>query len=369
MPASSCSVCHKLGSCAKETLLSPFLSGSLLLAITYADKIRDIFPTCAVLEWLRASCLSDCSLIRSLLWWHLGLATVRRLNHILNTTSSNSWQCCASLCCTRLLCKRSDNELRDKVAVVTGGSSGIGKRLVERMVRRGVDVAVLDVQDLPKSLENEPRARFYRCDVSKPESVAEAADAVRRELGHPSILINNAGIVQNATILDSSDELLHRIFGVNCLALWHTTKQFLPHMVQQNEGHVVTVASIASFVGLATAADYSATKAGALAFHETLTTELRHSYKASNVRTTVVHPSFVRTPLLDDVAERLDDSGIKMLTPDDVAEVIMDSLRSKKGGQVVVPGHMSFLTTFRAWPAWVQHAIRDFIGYRGAKMQ
>jgi short-subunit dehydrogenase len=236
------------------------------------------------------------------------------------------------------------------------------------MVRKGLNVAVLDIQDLPKSLQNEPRVRFYRCDVTNSESVAAAADAVRKELGHPSILINNAGIVTDSTILDTSEAFLRKIFGVNLLALWLTTQQFLPNMIQQNKGHVVTVASMASFVSLTTAADYSATKAGALAFHESLTAELRHCYKAPNVLTTVVHPNFVRTPLIEHLADRLERSGVNMLTSEHVAEDILAGLCSNKGGQLVVPKHMSRVTSFRAWPAWMQHGVRDILGHRASKM-
>ncbi|GMK56153.1 hypothetical protein CspeluHIS016_0212090 [Cutaneotrichosporon spelunceum] len=181
-----------------------------------------------------------------------------------------------------------------EVAVVTGGSSGIGLAIVERFVRRGIKVAVLDVQDFPKSAQNR-NVRFYKCDVTSPESVAQAADGVCRDLGDPSILINNAGITKPMFILEMPEDFLEKILRVNTMSHWTLVKQFLPAMVKKNKGHIVTVASVASFVALSGGADYSCTKASALAFHEALAAELKAIYKAPNVLATVIDPNFVAT--------------------------------------------------------------------------
>jgi NAD(P)-dependent dehydrogenase (short-subunit alcohol dehydrogenase family) len=87
-------------------------------------------------------------------------------------------------------------------------------------------------------------------------------------MGAPTILINNAGILASHTILTTSDAYLRKIFDVNVLSNWYTTKAFLPDMLRHNKGHIVTIASTASFVGVAGLADYTATKAAILSFHE-----------------------------------------------------------------------------------------------------
>jgi short-subunit dehydrogenase len=99
-------------------------------------------------------------------------------------------------------------------------------------------------------------------------------------------LINNAGTGSGATILDETEQELQRTFDVNILAHFKLVKEFLPHMIERNHGHIVTIASMASFASVANNVSYSATKAGALAFHEGLAQELKARYGANKVRTT-----------------------------------------------------------------------------------
>ncbi|KAJ3548116.1 hypothetical protein NM208_g1148 [Fusarium decemcellulare] len=342
-----------------RVILSPLLSGPLLLIATHApDSVHDVLAP--VMSKLPESVAASVNLatIKTVLQVLVGLGVLRYLNKTLNTMAANSWRLRAS----------KGWDWPKEIAVVTGGSSGIGKGIVERLVSLGIQVAVLDVQDLPKDMQANPRIAFYRCDVTSAESVAEAADALRRELGHPSILINNAGITQPTPILKMPESFLRRIFGVNVMSLWFTTQQFLPRMIQLNKGHVVTVASIASFVALPTGADYAATKAGALSFHESLACELKHFYKSPNVLTTVVHPNFVRTPLVEDFVDRLEGSGVRLLTSDQIASEVVAQIKSRRGGQLIIPRSASGISGIRGWPTWLQELLRDSIG-KGAVRQ
>jgi all-trans-retinol dehydrogenase (NAD+) len=261
-------------------VLSPLLSGPLLLSATYyRNTIRYVLASVAErlphhIATTAASAVSLLTAIKALrVLFALGI--VSSVNRGLNRAASNSWRFGAG----------KSWDWPSEIAVVTGGSSGIGKGIVERLAALGVSVAVLDVQDLPKEMQGDARIGFYHCDVTSSESVAAAADAVRRQMGHPTILVNNAGVARPMPILKTEEAFLRRIISVNLMALWFTTQQFLPAMIQRDKGHVVTVASIASFVAVATAADYSATKAGALAFHESLVSEIKHQYKAPGVLT------------------------------------------------------------------------------------
>ena len=342
-------------------VLSPFLSGPLLLSVTYfPETVQHIVASIAqhLPEQAAASLLSlSTPLAITALRALVALGLLRTVNRALNSMASNSWRLGAA----------KGWDWPNEIAVVTGGSSGIGKGIVERLVRLGVRVAVLDIQDLPKELQGNARIRFFHCDVTSSESVAAAADAVRRKLGHASILINNAGIARPAPILKTSEEYLRRIFGVNIMSLWFTTQQFLPRMVQLNKGHVVTVASIASFVALATAADYSATKAGALAFHESLASEIKHQYKAPNILATVVHPNFVKTPLLDDFSGRLERAGVRLLTSDRIADEVVAQIKSRRGGQLVIPSSATGISGIRGWPTWLQELLRDAVAKGAVK--
>ncbi|EEU34635.1 uncharacterized protein NECHADRAFT_34821 [Fusarium vanettenii 77-13-4] len=334
-------------------ILSPFLTGPLLLIATHAPHLAHD-ALASVISRLPDSVTASLkpATIKLALQVLVGLGLIRSLNKTLNTMAHNSWRLRAS----------KGWDWPNEIAVVTGGSSGIGKDIVKRLVSLGVQVAVLDVQDLPKDLQENPRVSFYHCDVTSAESVAEAADALRRELGHPSILINNAGITKPTPILKMPESFLRRIFGVNVMALWFTTQQFLPRMIQLDKGHVVTVASIASFVALPTGADYSATKAGALSFHESLACELKHFYKSPNVLTTVVHPNFVRTPLVEDFADHLQSSGVRFLTSDQIASEVVGQIKSRRGGQLIIPRSASAISGIRGWPTWLQELLRDGIG-------
>lgn len=333
--------------------LAPILSGPILLAIIYApNSVRG--AVAPIVERLPEHIAVSFSLERAktALQIIFGLGVLRKLNAFLNRMAHNSWR----------LRPGQGWDWPNEIAVVTGGSSGIGKCIVERLLGLGVRVVVLDVQELPKDLQSHPRVSYYYCDITSSEVVAEAADAIRRDIGHPTILINNAGIAQSTPILKTSESFLRRIFGVNLMSMWFTTQQFLPRMIQVDKGHIITVASIASFVALATAADYSATKAGALAFHQALTSELKHVYKSPNVLTTVVHPNFVRTPLVQDFVDRLESSGVRLLTVDQIAREVVAQIQSKRGGQLIVPAGVSRIAGIGGWPAWIQELLRDAVG-------
>jgi all-trans-retinol dehydrogenase (NAD+) len=108
---------------------------------------------------------------------------------------------------------------------------------------------------------------------------------IRKAHGDPTVLINNAAVGYAMTILDEPMDSIRRSFEVNTVSHFLTVKEFLPAMIKKNHGHVVTIASMASYVTVASIVDYNCTKASAVAFHEGLASELKHRYDAPNVRT------------------------------------------------------------------------------------
>lgn len=287
----------------------------------------------------------------------LGLGVLRTINASLNALATNNWRISSNP-------PGKTWDWPNEIAVVTGGCGGIGLALVAGLTAKGVRVAVLDLQDPPPAIESNPRAFFFKCDVTSLDAVAETADAVRKKMGgDPSILINNAGVARQNSILDVPESALRRVLGVNLMAMWFTTKQFLPAMIRNNKGHVVTVASLASFVALSTSIEYSATKAGALAFHEGLGCEIKNIYKAPGIKTTVVHPNFVRTPMTEPYANIIERTQ-RMLTVEDISRPLLEQIYSGRGGQLVMPSHLAFLSGLRGWPHWMQELLRDGIGSR-----
>ncbi|KAJ2986757.1 hypothetical protein NUW58_g4876 [Xylaria curta] len=301
-----------------------------------------------------SQCLQSQWLVSAKPIWRLllGLGVMRSLNTALNTWAMNNWRVTAN-----------DGWVWDQeVAVITGGSGDIGQALVEGLTAKGVRVAVLDIQEPPDRLKNNRRVLFIKCDVSLASEIAEAQESIQRTLGHPSILINNAGIVRTTTILDEPDDHLRKIVGVNLMAHWFTVKAFLPHMLSQNKGHIITVASLASYVALPTSVDYSATKAGALAFHEGLACELKHLYHAPGVMTTIVLPDFVKTQMTKPYWAEVEVAGGLLLTVDQVSDPILKQIFARRGGQIFIPKSRAIVSYIRGWPNWLQEVVRDVIG-------
>ncbi|KAG6903405.1 hypothetical protein C0995_005428 [Termitomyces sp. Mi166 len=142
----------------------------------------------------------------------------------------------------------------EQIVVITGGSSGVGELLANTLAVRNVTVVVLDI----KPIVTENRSTFssfwkssslissstdnityYKCDVSKWEEVETVSKRVIQEIGEPTILVNNAGVVQGKLILDLTAADIQQTFSVNALAHFWTLKAFLPTMIKNKTGHIV----------------------------------------------------------------------------------------------------------------------------------
>ena len=132
---------------------------------------------------------------------------------------------------------------------------------------------------------------FYAVDITNVEDLQATAERIRSAHGDPTVLINNAGTGSGRPILDIPAAQAQKVFHVNIVSHFSLIREFVPSMVARNHGHIVTMASTASFLTQGANVDYSCTKAAALSFHEGLSQELRFVYKAPCVRTTYVLPS------------------------------------------------------------------------------
>lgn len=133
---------------------------------------------------------------------------------------------------------------------------------------------------------------FYTCDITDSTAISQTASTIRSKHGHPTVLINNAGITGSVfPILKAPESEVRKVFEVNTLSHWWMVKEFVPEMVNRDHGHVVTVASMSAYVTLAGMADYACTKNSTVAFHEGLRQELKARYNAPNVKTTYFIPS------------------------------------------------------------------------------
>lgn len=130
-------------------------------------------------------------------------------------------------------------------------------------------------------------------------------------------------------------------------------------MITKRKGHIMSVASLASFVALAGAVDYAATKAALLALHEGLTQELKHRYECPQIKTTIVHPNWTKSAITahEGIKAGLAKAGAGLLEPEYVADAMVDQIIAAKSGQIVLGP--AILPKFRALPIWIQELIRD----------
>ncbi|KAJ3543588.1 hypothetical protein NM208_g2297 [Fusarium decemcellulare] len=340
----------KTAQTVSSILLNPALAASGLAFLAYGppDLVLKVTELDLVKKWVGIYGLKVTLKVL------LGLGLGRVLNRLQNIRASNNWK----------LLRHGGWNWGEEVAVVTGGCNGIGKSTVLGLVQKGVRVAILDIAPLPQDLERLDNVFYWKCDITSPDAVNEAADKIRETLGHPSILINNAGLTNHTTILKSTPEKVSKLFGVNIFSHWYTVKAFLPTMILRNKGHIVTVASMASYVALPTAVEYSASKAAALSFHEGLACEIKHHYKAPGVMTTVVHPMFVNTDMTKSEKENIESKRGKMLEPDDISSAIVKQIFSCRGAQLIVPPKMTWISGIRGFPNWLQETIRDTVAAR-----
>jgi NAD(P)-dependent dehydrogenase (short-subunit alcohol dehydrogenase family) len=185
------------------------------------------------------------------------------------------------------------------VAVVTGGASGIGAAIAQRLSEQGATVAVLDLN--PDGAADGLFA--VQANVADDASVRTAIDAVVAQFGRLDIVVNNAGIGAQGTVEDNSDEEWHRAYDINVLGIVRVSRAALPYLRTSPTAAIVNTCSVAANVGLPQRALYSATKGAVLS----LTRAMAADHLREGVRVNCVNPGTADTPwvarLLDSAAD------------------------------------------------------------------
>ena len=223
--------------------------------------------------------------------------------------------------------------LGGKVAVITGGASGIGRACALTMARSGADVSIWDIDQaaidvVVKELEDyDYRVHSAIVDVSDAAAVEAAMDDVVKHFGHVDIAVCNAGIGGDAaTSGDYTDEGWHKVISINLDGVFYTERAAIRAMKASGRGGaIVNMASILGAVGFATASAYTAAKHGVVG----LTQAAAWEHAVDGIRVNAVGPGFIRTPLLD---KNLDQPTLDFLAgqhalqrlgePDEVAELV-----------------------------------------------
>ncbi len=217
-------------------------------------------------------------------------------------------------------------DLNRKIAIVTGGTKGIGRGIAEALVREGVSVclsarhqneindAVLQLNELQGG-----RASGFVCDVRDYEQVKALIDHTVKELGGLDLLINNAGIGKFQTVEETSPEDFRAVLETNVCGVFYCCHEAIPQMKKRGGGYIINISSLAGVNAHPRMAAYNASKFGLNGFSEALMQEVRHD----NIKVSYIMPGSVNTEFGGDSPS---DEKSWQLQPQDIARVVIDLL-------------------------------------------
>jgi 3-oxoacyl-[acyl-carrier protein] reductase len=196
--------------------------------------------------------------------------------------------------------------LKNKVAVITGGASGIGLATVNAFVREGAHVALWDLSEKGNVIAGEltragHRVVFTKVSVSDNEQVLKAAQSARKEFGRIDILINNAGITKDRTLLKMSKEEWDDVIAVNLTGVFNCTQAIVPVMKEQNYGRIVSASSNVAIRGNYGQTNYVATKSAIIGMVKVWALELGRFGITANC----IAPGFIKTAMTDGIPEEI----------------------------------------------------------------
>jgi short-subunit dehydrogenase len=257
-------------------------------------------------------------------------------------------------------------KVRNKVIVVTGAGSGIGRSLVLCLISRGAKVAGVDLNSASLEetamLTTASQGDFakYTANIADRAAVEALPELIQSDLGPVDGIVNNAGIIQPFVRLNDLDyPTIERVINVNLLGTLFVTKAFLPHLLQRPEAHIANISSMGGFVPVPGQTIYGAAKAAVKLMTEGLASELLHT----KVGVSVVFPGAVATNITANsgVSFRAMDpgraKGAKVLSPDKAAEIIVNGIE-RKAYRIFVGNDSAMMDKiYRLNPAFAARAI------------
>lgn len=228
--------------------------------------------------------------------------------------------------------------IKGKNVIVTGGASGIGRAISEKMAENGAHVHILEFNpqsgdETVKAIKaTSGKASFYPCDVSNQANVKKTVDAIAAN-GTIDILINNAGIAHVGNIEDTTEEDMDRIYNVNVKGVYNCIHAAIPHMKEKG-GIILNMASIASTVGISDRFAYSMSKGAVL----TMTYSVAKDYLRHNIRCNSISPARIHTPFVD--------GFIKQNYPGKEAEIFEKLSKTQPIGRMGTPEEVAYLALY-----------------------
>lgn len=197
--------------------------------------------------------------------------------------------------------------LEGKVALVTGGSSGIGAECCKLFASEGAVVIAGDMNDLTFKADN---VTYMKLNVTDTENCKEVFDAIMEKHGHIDILVNNAGITRDGLINKMTDEMWNLVIDVNLKGVFNLTRLVGPAMTEKSYGSIINISSVVGEYGNIGQTNYAATKAGVIGLTKTWAKEFAR--KGANVRVNAIAPGYVMTDILKTVPQDLLDKFASM---------------------------------------------------------
>lgn len=203
--------------------------------------------------------------------------------------------------------------MQAKIALVTGGSRGIGRAIALKLAEKGCDVAILYAGNEAAALktvraleEKQVRAMAIQCNVADGAQAAEAFKQVCETLGTPDILINNAGIVKDGLAMRMTEENFRTVLDVNLTGTFNMIHACLPPFLRRRSGRIINISSISGLMGNAGQANYSASKAGLIGLTKTIAREVA----SRGITVNAVAPGFIETDMTRSMNEATLKAGL-----------------------------------------------------------
>lgn len=237
--------------------------------------------------------------------------------------------------------------LKNKIAVITGGSRGIGKEIAKKLAYNGANIVINYTSKEEEALKTKEEIEnlgvkciVIKCDVSKSEEVNEMINKTIKEFGRVDILVNNAGITKDNLLMKMKEEDFDKVIDINLKGVFNCTKAVTRPMMKNKYGKIINISSVVGVIGNVGQANYCASKAGVIGFTKSTARELA----SRNININAVAPGFIDTDMTKVLSDDIKNSMLSTIPkkefgkPEDIANAVVflaSDMSSYITGQVI----------------------------------